>query len=383
MKKPGKAKKKYSSRYNEGDYIMLIATLILTLFGLVMVFSASYYSGLSRKNDAFYYLKSDIMWVALGWVIFIVLATVDYHKWIKIFALPMLIAGFILLALIYSPESWGLTQTINNATRWINFKYFTVMPGELIKTCFIIYFAYYFSKEKDIIDKLGRGVLYPIVLILAAFVLIYFQPNFSTAGIVLMLGAGIMFVAGLKWRYILTVGVLGVAAAVGLFILKGAEYMKARLVGFQDPFADALGSGYQVSQGILAFGSGGVTGIGLGKSVQKALYLPEPMNDFILPIIGEELGFIGVSALIMLFIVLIWRLCMVANRAKDRLGMLLAAGVALHMGLQVIINIAVVTASFPPTGVVLPLISLGGTATVLMMAELGIVYNVSRQAKVN
>ena len=158
--------------------------------------------------------------------------------------------------------------------------------------------------------------------------------------------------------------------------LQGSNANKAK-----DPFQDALGDGYQVSQGLLAFGSGGVFGVGLGKSMQKALYLPEAMSDFILPIIGEELGFVGVLGLMAVYMTLIWRGFLVSINAKDLFGTLLAGGITLHIALQVILNIAVVTASFPPTGVVLPLISLGGTATVLFMAELGMLYNISKQSE--
>ena len=191
-----------------------------------------------------------------------------------------------------------------------------------------------------------------------------------------LLGAGQEIVADGE---ILLVG-LGAAGFAGLIIIKGGYWMR-RVLNFTDPFEDALGSGYQVSQGLLAFGSGGVFGVGLGKSMQKALYLPEAMSDFILPIIGEELGFVGVMALMAVYLFLIWRGCLVSINAKDLFGTLLAGGITLHIALQVILNIAVVTASFPPTGVVLPLISLGGTATVLFMAELGMLYNISKQAE--
>ena len=166
---------------------------------------------------------------------------------------------------------------------------------------------------------------------------------------------------------------------MGLIVLKGSYWLK-RVTSFFDPFADALGDGYQVVQGLLAFGSGGVTGVGIGRSMQKALYLPECFSDFILPIIGEEVGFIGVMALMAVYLVLIWRGVLVSMNSKDLFGTLLAGGITLHIALQVILNVAVVSASFPPTGVVLPLVSLGGTATVLFMAELGILYNVSKRS---
>jgi len=368
--------KKIGSKFHEGDYWMIIATVILSLFGLIMVFSASYYTGLSKYGDATYYLKSDLLWVGLGWIAFIICSYIDYHVW-KWMAIPAIFVGMILLLLIFTP----LGITINNATRWLNFKFFTVMPGEVIKSCLIIFLAWLYSTKIDLFKRRFLGALPGFGLALVCFVLIYKQPNFSTAGIVAMLAIGIMFLAGLSWLWVIA-GVGGGAAFVAFGVIYKGGYMLSRLDNFWDPFADALGKGYQVCQGLLAFGSGGVTGLGLGKSVQKALYLPEPMNDFILPIVGEELGFIGVSILVLVFILLIWRMFKVSMHSKDKFGMLLSGGVSIHLALQVIINIAVVTASFPPTGVVLPLISLGGTATILMMGELGIAYNVSKQTKV-
>ncbi|MDO5331350.1 MAG: putative peptidoglycan glycosyltransferase FtsW [Bacillota bacterium] len=355
---------------------MIVITILLSLFGLVMVFSASYYTGLSKFGDATYYLRSDIVWVAAGWVAFVILSFVDYHM-LKHLAIPAIIVGFILLGLIFTP----LGITINNATRWLDFKLFTVMPGEVIKACFILFFAWYYSYKCNLKKYKFKGALVGLAIAGAAFLLILKQPNFSTAGIVLMLAVGIMFIAGLSWWWIIICGGGLVGTFIVVLMFKGG-YIAERLDKFWDPFSDALGKGYQVSQGLLAFGSGGVTGLGLGKSVEKALYLPEPMNDFILPIIGEELGFIGVMVLVIAFVILIWRLFTVAMHSDDRFGMLIASGVALHMALQVILNIAVVTASFPPTGVVLPLISLGGTSTILVMGELGIAYNISKQTKV-
>lgn len=369
-------KKKLSSKFHEGDYWMIVITVLLSLFGLVMVFSASYYTALSKYNDPLYYLKDDLVWVAAGWIAFLVFSYLDYHI-LKLFAIPAVVVGFLLLLLIFTP----MGITINNATRWLNFKFFTVMPGEVIKTCFVLFYAWFYSHKMNLTKSKFLAAFPGLGLAGAAFILIFKQPNLSTAGIVVLLCAAMMFVAGLSWIWVIIAGGGG-AAAVGALVLFKGGYMLERIDKFWDPFSDALGSGYQVVQSLLAFGSGGVTGIGLGKSVQKALYLPEPMNDFILPIIGEELGFIGVSALIIAFVVLIWRLFTISMHAKDKFGMYLSSGVAIHIALQVIINIAVVTASFPPTGVVLPLISLGGTATILMMAELGIAYNISKQTKV-
>ena len=359
----------------EGDYVLLALTMMLALFGLVMVFSASYYAALSKFGDPYHYLLDDAMWKAIGIVLFIITANLDYHYYrLRFLPEAALIFGIVLLCLIFTP----LGLTINHATRWLDFKVFTVMPGEVIKSCLIIFIADFYTKDPSKIRSFKRGIL-PIVLIAGVCgFLIMKQPNLSTAGIVVLMVIGMMFVAGLQWRYILLAG----GGLGGLFItiinMPQFAYMRERVEIAFDPFRDSLGSGYQPVQSILALSSGGLTGVGIGHSIQKTFYLPEPQSDYILAIIGEELGFIGLVILIIVYLALIWRSISTAIRAKDYYGMMLAAGISLHLSLQVILNIAVVSASFFPTGVVLPFISLGGNATCLMLAEMGVLFNISR-----
>ena len=373
-------KLRIKSKFGSGDFGVLITTLILSVFGIVMVYSSSYYQALSKYGDPNYYLKNNLLWMVLGWIAFIFFALVDYHTWGR-FAVPAMCVAFFTLLLIFTPKSLGLAVTINNATRWIKIPGlgFTFMPGEITKVALILFISWFYASDPKRIHKFWKGHVIVVGVAAAAFVLIYKQPNLSTAGIVVILALGMMVIAGLAWGWVLGGIGAGVAGFMALLALKGGYWLK-RVTSFWDPFQDALGDGYQVVQGLLAFGSGGVLGVGLGKSMQKALYLPECWSDFILPIIGEELGFIGVVVLLAVYLTLLWRGAMVSIRAKDLFGTLLAGGITLHIGLQVILNVAVVTASFPPTGVVLPLISLGGTATVLFMAELGILFNVSRQS---
>ncbi|MBQ2094565.1 MAG: cell division protein FtsW [Firmicutes bacterium] len=358
----------------EGDFLMAALVLALSLFGIVMVFSASYYTSLSKYGYAYEYLKQDAMWVGLGWIAFIIFANLDYH-FLKLAAWPALGAGIVLLALLFTP----LGVTINNATRWLDFGFFTVMPGEVIKFSLIIWIATFLGNDPEKIRRPKDGMI-PIVAILGLVtVLIVKQPNMSTAGIIVILVVGMMFVAGLRLYWLAGLGGVGVAGFIGVLLSPKGAYMLQRVHTFIDPFEDELGSGYQVVQSLLALGSGGVTGVGLGRSIQKALYLPEPMNDFITAIIGEELGLIGLILMIMVFILLIWRCCRIALRARDYYGMLLASGVTILLGTQVILNIAVVSASFFPTGVVLPFITLGGNATLIFLSLMGILFNISKQ----
>ena len=367
-------KKKRLKIKKGGDLTVLIMTLILSLFGIVAVYSASYYFALSKTGDSSTYLKSNTMYMLLGWLFFIVLSNLDYHIWNSGFInWIILIVGMVLLAVVLVAG-----QTINNATRWIDFfGVFTIMPGEIIKTCLIMFLAYYYSDKEDSIRTL-KGNAPVLFLVAVCFAMILFQPNLSTAGIVVMLAFGIMFIAGLdlKWLWVL----IPVGAAILALVLLSPDraYMLDRVMTAFDPFKDPLGDGYQVIQGLLAFGSGGITGVGIGKSIQKTLYLPEPQSDYILPIIGEEIGYVGVIFLMLIYLILIWRCFSVSVKAKDRYGMLLAGGISIHLALHVVLNIAVVSATFPPTGVVLPLISLGGNATILFLSELGILYNISK-----
>lgn len=366
--------KKALKQIKEGDFLLVLLVLGLSIFGLVMVFSASYYNALSKFGNPYKYLIEDTVWVLLGWVCFAVFSFLDYH-YLKKLAFPLLAVGVMLLALIFSP----LGLTINNATRWLDFKYFTVMPGEVIKFCIIIFVAAFLSDDPSRVTKFFKGILPILLLGGLCFALIYKQPNLSTAGIVVLLIFGMLFVAGLPALWI-AVSALGMSAVAALSVLApGGEYRLQRVMNFLDPFQDPLGSGYQVVQSLLALGSGGVFGVGLGQSIQKTLYLPEPQNDFILSIIGEEIGFVGILFLMAAYLGLIWRCCYVALQAKDYYGMLLASGITILLTLQVVMNIAVVTAFFPPTGVILPFVSLGGNAVVIFLSMMGIMTNISRQ----
>ncbi len=362
-------------KYGIADFWVIVLTFALSLFGIIMVFSASYYAALSKFGDPYHFLIEDLKWMALGWAAFIFFALVDYHLVVRVGGIPLIFIGFVLLGLIFTPMGIEL----NNAVRWLDFKFFTVMPGEIIKFCLLIFLTWFYAGDPE----RGRHIL-PHFLTIgvagAAAFLIYKQPNLSTAGIVGLMAVGMAFVAGIPWKFFLPV--LAAGAGVVVVAIQRMPYMMTRVQTAFDPFKDPLGDGYQVVQGLLALGSGGVLGKGLGQSIQKTLYLPEPQNDFILAIIGEELGYVGVLALIIVFVILIWRCSLVAIRAADYMGMMLASGVTILLALQVILNIAVVSASFFPTGVFLPFISQGGNATIIFLAMMGILVNVSRQSGV-
>lgn len=367
-----KGKKRTKLKLKSGDFWLMLFTLMLVLFGLIMVFSASYYSSISQDGNPYSYLVRHGAWVVFGLVAMAFGALFDYRKYKK-WALPILIVSVILLVLVLTP----LGQTTNGATRWIKVGPVTLMPGEIAKIAAIIFVAWFLSEDASRIKSLKRGIL-PLLGIIAVYgALIVKQPNLSTAITVCGIIIAMMLVAGLKWRYVATAGGIGVVGILSIVIFMKDTYWYNRLTSFTDPFQDALGDGYQAVQSLLALGSGGLFGVGLGKSVQKNLYLPEPQNDFILAIIGEELGYIGVLLLIALYCLFIWRGIHIALNAPDQFGLLLASGIVLMVAIQVILNIAVVTSSMPPTGINLPFISYGGNALLIFMFSAGVLLNIS------
>lgn len=360
------------------DFIILILVMALTIFGVAMVFSASYYNALNDPDEGpYYYLIRQGGWAIVGFAFMMVMSMIDYHIWgKKTIAITIVVASFILLGLLFTP----LGITINGATRWIKVG-ITIMPGEIAKIAAIIGTAAYLANNPNKILSFTQGIL-PLGLLAAAYgVLIYLQPNLSTAMVVVGIIAGIAFLAGLKLRYV--AGAIGLAGLGVAFLVNFMpdSYHTARITSFLDPFADALDSGFQAVQSLLAISSGGVFGVGLGKSVQKSLYLPEPQNDFILAIIGEELGFIGILILMGVYAFLLYRGFRAAINAKDTLGMLLAGGITGMLGIQVLINVGVVTSCLPCTGITLPFISYGGNAMLLFMGSMGILLNISSQPK--
>ncbi|MBC8568490.1 putative lipid II flippase FtsW [Mogibacterium sp. NSJ-24] len=356
----------------------MLFTLMLVIFGLIMVFSASYYYSISQDGTAYSYLLRHGMWVIIGLGAMIFGAAFDYRRYKKL-AIPVCILSVILLILVLTP----LGQTTNGATRWLRLGPITIMPGEIAKLAAILFVAWFLSEDTNRIKSILRGIL-PLIGVAGVYGgLIIMQPNLSTAITVCGIIIAMMLVAGLKWRYVVTAGGVGIAGILSIVLFMKDSYWYTRLTSFTDPFADPLNEGYQAVQSLLALGSGGLFGVGLGKSVQKNLYLPEPQNDFILAIIGEELGFVGLLLLIVLYCLFIWRGTHVAINAPDQFGMLLASGIVLMVAIQVILNIAVVTSSMPPTGINLPFISYGGNALLIFMFSAGVLINISRHGPKN
>ena len=364
-------------KYGRIDALLLVVVIILVIFGIVMVFSASYYSTISADVGPYHYLRLSVTWALVGFVIMIGVSFIPYRVY-YVLAPIIIVMSLIFLVALFTP----LGIEINRATRWIGIPgtELTFMPGEFAKAAIIIGCAWYYTKYADKVKNFIYGFLVIIGAAFVYFYLIYKQPNLSTAVIVLVLVLIMMFLAGVPVGFVAGITLAG---GVGIYymIQNAAGFHLDRISGYLDPFSDAQGDFYQTVQGLLALGSGGLTGSGLGNSVQKALWLPFAQNDFIFAIIGEETGLIGCILVLIAFLVLIWRCLLIAMRSKDRFAMLLASGIAILFALQVILNIGVVTNVLPPTGVILPFISYGGNAIILFMFLMGITLNISRGDK--
>lgn len=366
---------KKTVKYN--DFLLIILTLILVLIGVIMVFSASYYSALSKYGDPYHFLIRSAIFAVAGIVLMLVLSRLSYKKYRRI-AFPFLVIVVCMLIALFIPK---LGVTVNGATRWLNLGLFTVMPGELAKMAVILYTAAYLTNGRDKL-KNWRNVVWLMGVGVLIAGLIMLQPNMSTAATVILIMGAVMFVDGLIWKWIAGIAAAGITGGAAIIISEGG-YKLARVVSFLHPFADTQGEGYQVVQGLLAMGSGGLFGVGLGKSMQKNLYLPEPQNDFILSIIGEELGLVGIVAILLIYMLLIWRCINISLNAPDRFSMLLGSGITAMIAIQVLLNVAIVTSSMPPTGVILPFISYGGNALIMFCGAIGIMLNISYHSKID
>jgi len=355
------------------DLWLFIVVILLIAVGLCMVFSSSYIMAYKWYGDSYYFLKRQLIYVIIGLIAFFFAMFTDYHHY-KRFTLPTLILSIALLLTVYVP---GIGRVAGGASRWIKIGFFSFQPSEIAKFALILYMAESLTRKqaKDI-ETFIRGVLPTLIIMLAMFLLILNEPDFSTSLIILGISFIMLFIGGT--RVIQLYALIVAAIPLGILILSREEYRKVRLLSFLDPWKDPLDSGFHIIQSLLALGSGGIFGIGLAESRQKYFYLPDQHTDFIFSIIGEELGFIGTVVIIILFTILLWRGFRIALDTSDQFGTLLAAGITSMIVFQSIINIGVVTKMIPTTGITLPFISYGGSSLIVNMFCAGILLNISR-----
>ncbi len=362
---------------NEGkvDVAFLSLVLILLTVGLIMLFSASYVFSYTYYEDSFRFIFQQAKYAAVGLVLMYVASHIEYHFYRKITWIVFIIAiGLLGFLLAVPPMVSGM-----DVKRWFAIGSFSFQPSEIAKFAIILVFSHLIASNYKMMGKFKFiAILGGILGVVCA--LVFLEPHVSATLLIGTIGVIIMIVGGLNWKYIvggLTVGGVGIAA----LLLSGVVgYSSSRIQYWLDPWADASGKGYQTIQSLLAIGSGGIMGRGLGNSRQKFLWVPEPHNDFIFSIVCEELGLIGAIIIILLFCALVWRGFTIALKAKDKFGCLMAVGLTFQVGLQAILNIFVVTNTIPNTGISLPFFSYGGTSLILLLAQMGIVLSISRQS---
>ena len=368
-----KKKRKFkSNKYNGINLYIFCSVLALVSIGIIMVFSASYYDALYKHKNVFYFLSKEMTWAPVGIVAMLIFMFIDYHFWKKVTLWGYLITLIALIAVLF------VGSNINGATRWLNIMGVSFQPSELAKYIIVFFLAMAIERHGKIKEKWFVPLIY--LAFAAVFSgLVFLENNLSIASIIMFVAFIMVFSAGMNGREALTI--MGGGAILGLLGIFTSDYRRDRFISFINPWKYATDEGYQLVHSLYAIGTGGLFGVGLGNSKQKALYMPEPHNDFIFAIICEELGLIGALAIIFIFVVLIVAGINVAMNAKDKYGKLLATGIISVIAVQVIINIAVVTGSMPVTGVPLPFISYGGTSLVFNLAAIGVLLNISSQAK--
>ena len=361
------------------DLPFCLLVLLLTSIGLIMLLSASFPSAYyeTKNHDPLYYFARQGVFCIAGLATMFGVSLFNYQRFRGV-ARFSLYVSILLLILVIIP---GVGITRNNATRWLGIgELLTFQPSEVAKLSVILYFSYTISKKKGKMQTFRDGIA-PYVGILGIFaVLMMMEPHLSGTILIVGTGAVLMMVGGIQWRWVMAVGAF--ATTVGVLLVTGViKYGQSRIAMWKNPFLDPRGDGYQLSQSLISIGSGGLLGVGLGKSRQKFLYLPEEHNDFIFAIVCEELGLVGACVIMMLFAALILRGYWIALHARDRFGSLLVVGITTMIGAQTFFNIGVVTGFIPTTGISLPFFSYGGTALLIQLAEMGIVLSVSRQMK--
>ncbi len=353
------------------DFVLFITTLALLGMGLIMVFSSSAVTSNLEYGDSFYYFKKQLIWTLISVPVMIVVMKINFAK-LKDFVTPAMIIAVILLIIVVTP----LGTEIKGSSRWIIWGPLRLSPSELAKIAMVMFMARNLDNNLDQISSFKRGVLPNLVVLTVICGLIMLQPDLGTAVTLAGTIFFMMMVAGVKYSHLGLLAASGVGTVIGAIAV--APYRMERVIAYWDPFKYARDEGYQTVQSLYALGSGGLFGMGLGRSRQKFFYLPEKHTDFIFAILGEELGFIGVTLVLALFLLFAWRGFKIAMNAPDNFSSILAAGITIMILLQAAINIAVVCGALPVTGITLPFISYGGSSLLFTMIGVGILLNISR-----
>ena len=360
-------------RLKPADGTLALILALLMMCGLLTLFSATYYKAID-KGDALLEVKKQLIGVGLGGFLMFLTSRIPYRFWQRPRVVILALTGsFALLVLVLIP---GIGVYVNGSRRWLNAAGLSFQPSELAKIASVLYLASTLSFRLKQVERLWTGILPLLAVPAAMFLLILQQPNLSTAGSIMIVAVLMMLLAGARWKHLSLMGLAGLA--VGFAYAWVEPYRRERLLSFRNPFAQMSDDGYQLSQSLIAIGSGGLFGRGLGQGRQKFSYLPYPESDFIFAIIGEDFGLFGCCVVILLFVAFAIAGMRIALNCQDRYGCLLAAGITAMISVQAFINIGVVVGILPTTGLPLPFFSAGGTSISLLMAAVGILFNISR-----
>ncbi len=353
------------------DITLFIVTIVLVVIGTVMIYSSSSIIAMEKYGDGYHYIKKQIVFVLLGLGIMIGVSKVPY-RFLRKVAYPGVFMAIALLSLLMVP---GVGTTVGGATRWIRVGGISFQVSELVKILLVVFLAHYLTKKIAHIKEFSRVFLVPLAFLVVILGLVLCQPDFGTAAIMVMVSMLMFYLAGS--RLVFLAGLTAAAIPVGVILIMQESYRMRRLMSFLNPWDDPTRTGFQIIQSFISFGSGGTFGVGLGNSMQKLFYLPEPHTDFILAVIAEESGFFGVTVIILLFSFLALRGFVISFRCPDLFGMLLAAGLTTVIAMEAFINMAAVMGLIPTKGLVLPFLSYGGTSLMVCMLVIGILLNIS------
>jgi cell division protein FtsW len=365
------------TRRGTPDFMLLIMTLVLISFGMLMVYSASSMSASYYYGDSFHFIKRQAIAVALGLILMLFFMNVHYSK-LKKWAVPLFV--LVLLSLFLVPF---IGVDIKGAKSWFSLGPLNLQPAEFAKLALIIYLSALIHKKGEQFYEFKKGLLPTLIIVGLYCGLIMLQPDFGSTIVLGLIAAFVIFAGGANLKHFFSLSICGLAlislVALVPLLTNSGNYRSDRISSFLDPWADSSDTGYQITQSLMAFGHGGINGAGFGQSIQKLGFLPQPHNDFIFAIIGEELGFIGSSLFLIFYLLFIWRGILIALRCKDSFGSLIGVSIMGMIGIQALINLGGVTNSIPLTGVTLPFISYGGSSILMLMASIGIVLGLSRE----
>ena len=358
--------------FNSVDRTVLTITYLLLLIGLIMVFSASGPMAETRYGDSMFFLKRQAVWITLGLLVLHWVSRQDYGMWKSLMPF-MLGMTFVILVLVLMP---AVGSEVNGARRWFRFLWFSFQPGELAKLTVVLYLASFLVRRKEDITNFTKGILAPAIVVGLLALLALLEPDMGTAVVMVSILLGLLFLGGARLSHLSGL-VLSLLPLVYVLIMQSG-YRRRRLMSFLDPWEDPTNVGFQLTQSFVALGNGGLAGVGLGGGRQKLFFLPEAHADFVLALVGEELGFLGTGLLMALFMILLVKGFRIAGRAPDAFGRHLASGVTLLIGIQVLINAGVVSGLLPTKGLTLPLVSYGGSSLLVSLIAIGILLSISR-----